>query len=86
MKKFGKPAIVVPRCPFIPSRFHASPSVRPPTPSTMRAIGGGVTSKPVAKTIASVGCSSPSAVTIACGRTSAIGLVTTSALGCDSAG
>ena len=50
------------------------------------AIGGSVTWKPVAQTIASTSCSAPSAVTTQCSRISVIGEVSTSTLGWLSAG
>ena len=84
-KRLGKPAMVVPRwaC-MLPSQVSAR--VRPSRPRTTSAAGGSVTWKPVPKMIVSTSRSVPSAVTIACGRTSAMPSVTSSTFGCMSAG
>ena len=65
---------------------QTSARLRPSRPQILSAIGRSVTWKPVASTIVSVGRSTPSRVTIECGRTSAMPAVTSSALGAATAG
>ena len=69
---------------MLPSQ--CSRMVRPSAARTRRAMGGSVASNPVPRMIVSTGCSTPSEVTTACGRTSVIDSVTTSVLGRATAG
>ncbi len=84
-RKLGKPAVVVPRRPAMPS-FQVSARVRPSAPTARSAIGMSVTWKPVPKTIASTSASVPSEATRVEPLTSARPLATTSTFGCASAG
>ena len=65
---------------------QTSARVRPPRPQIFSAIGRSVTWKPVASTIVSVGRSTPSRLTIECGRTSRMPAVTSSVFGAAMAG
>jgi hypothetical protein len=85
MNMFGKPDTIVPRWARIVG-CHTSARLRPSRPRIRPLIGGSVTWNPVPKMITSAACSTPSAVTTACGRTSWIDSVTTSTLDRVSAG
>ena len=65
---------------------HMSAISSPSRPRMIRAKGASVTWKPVANTIVSTSCSTPSRLTMPLGTTSAMPSVTTSTFGCVIAG
>ena len=77
VNRLGKPAIIVPLWANIVSP-QCSARDRPSRPITRWLIGRSLIENPVPAMIVSTSCSTPSAVTTACGRTSVIFSVTTS--------